>query len=145
MTDDIILDGRESALTTAALFMAALWEFENPAARAALPDDIDAGIRPVYERVSARWRQRLHDAGLWHQRPAPWTRALMVERGQLRDGLLLSPDEARTVVLALRAAGLEFATRWWEFSTASPGPIEWYDLTRDDLTALADRLERALG
>jgi hypothetical protein len=133
----------DSALVTAALFVAALWDFENPAARAVLPDDLDVTIGSVSEAVSARWRRLLHDAGLWHQRPAPWTPALMVERGQLRDGLVLSPDEERAAVLALRAATLEFATRWWEFSTVSPGPIEWYGLTHADAVALADRLERA--
>jgi hypothetical protein len=145
MPDEITLDGRESALVSAALFVAALWEFEKPAARALLPEDLDAVIRPVHERVSARWRARLLEAGLWTQRPAPWTPALIAERGQLSDGLRLSLEEVHAVVPALHAAAHEFAASWWELCTIAPGPLDWYGLSHDDLAALADRLARAIA
>lgn len=103
-------------------------------------------MEPIYERVSARWRERMDEAGLWNPRSGQlWTRELIAERGRLVDGLVLSADETRATVLALRACALEFATSWWEMCTVTPGALDWYDLTHADAVALADRLERALA
>jgi hypothetical protein len=139
-TDEVTLDGRESALLVAALFMARHWPFEKEAARAMLPPDQES-LDPAYEQVSLRWRQRLAHAGLWHPTGKFWTRELIAQRGQLADGLRLSQDELADAVLALRVSAVEFATSWWEFCTASVGAVEWYGLELADLTTLADRLE----
>jgi hypothetical protein len=144
MTDDIILDGRESALTTSALFAAVHWTFEKPTARALLPADLESTIQPIYERLSDRWRRRMDESGVWKPRSRFWTRELIAERGQLTDGLRLSADETRAVVLALRACTVEFAASWWEMCTVTPGALDWYGLTHADAVALANRLERAL-
>ena len=140
MTDEIMLDGRESALVVAAMFMAGCWPFENKAARAMLPAAQESTL-PVFDRVSARWRQRLADAGLWTSPTKLWTRELIEQRGGLVDGLRLSRDEIPAAVLALRVSAVEFAQSWWEFRVASVGAIEWYGLELHDLIALADRLE----
>jgi hypothetical protein len=63
--DEIVLDGRESALLVAALFILDCWAFEADDARVMI-DGLDRGATDkVATEIAARWRHSLEAHQLW--------------------------------------------------------------------------------
>jgi len=140
MDDQIELNGTESALLVAAVFILGNWPFESPAARAMLTNADRSLAEVVGDRISARWRSALSSAGLWDSPTGQWTPDLIAKRGELEHGLQLERDELPMSVLALRSCAIEFADSWGKFCVAAPGAVDWYGVGSAALEHLAERL-----
>lgn len=145
MGEQVELNGTESALVVAAMFMLGNWPFESQEARAVLGDGDRSLAVELGDRISSRWRHLLSSVGLWESPTGPWSRDLIAQRGALKHGLRLEADELPSVILALRALVAEFARNWGELCVAAPGAVDWYGVGSSDLQRLAERLHRGLG
>jgi hypothetical protein len=141
---EVSVNGAELALLLSVTLLAGLWSFERQSARVRSTPELREKVRKTNDLISRQSRQILETAGMSTSQVSPWTREFIAKRETIQAEIHLVPEQLSLCVWALRICYEEFATNWDEFCTVSPGGIEWYDLSPDDLMILADNLEKRL-
>jgi hypothetical protein len=140
-TSGIELNGAESALLVAALFMLDCWAFESGDVRAMMEGLDRVAVEKFADEITLRWQRSLEQHELWSSPTGKWTPELIEQRRRLAIGMSLRLDELPLSVFALRCSASEFSASWWEFCVAAPGAIDQYGASFQDLVSLAERLE----
>lgn len=140
----IPVNGAELALLLSATLLAGLWSFERQSARVRSTPEVREKVRKTNDLISRQSRQILENAGMYTSPASPWTREFIAKRETVLAEIHLVSEQLCLCVLALRICHEEFATNWDEFCTLSPGGIEWYNLSPENLLILADNIESFL-
>jgi hypothetical protein len=145
---DVLLNGRQLALSKSAAFMCQLWPAFKIDAASSLRNAVDMdALEALGSRLTTTYFRLLADAGIPPLPVDEWTSDYVAARSTVSATLPMTRAELRSLVLAIRVCYLEFNSKggWIDFSIAGAGNVDLYGMTPDDLPRLAMQLELHLG